>query len=119
MIDRRNGCQRIFDERRRQMGKEGYSIESDVIKYAKRPGELTQAATCYSAMASTDAEGRDFAREHPRNAISANWPWSEEFWKPGKDNSHESRIRELEKAGALIAAEIDRLLAELNIWGEP
>ena len=35
------------------------------------------------------------------------WPWNESWWKPTPDN----RIRDLEKAGALIAAEIDRLLA--------
>lgn len=34
------------------------------------------------------------------------WPWSDEKWNPEPDN----RIRELAKAGALIAAEIDRLL---------
>jgi hypothetical protein len=33
------------------------------------------------------------------------WPWDKGWWKPTPDN----RIRELEKAGALIAAEIDRL----------
>jgi hypothetical protein len=33
------------------------------------------------------------------------WPWSFEWWKP-KD-----RIRNLVRAGALIAAEIDRLQA--------
>jgi hypothetical protein len=34
------------------------------------------------------------------------WPFTEHWWKPTPNN----RIRELEKAGALIAAEIDRLL---------
>lgn len=34
------------------------------------------------------------------------WPWEIESWKPSSDP-----IRNLEKAGALIAAEIDRLLA--------
>ena len=35
------------------------------------------------------------------------WPytWAEKWWKPSPGD----RIRELEKAGALIAAEIDRL----------
>lgn len=33
------------------------------------------------------------------------WPFSQEWWKPTPDD----RIRELAKAGALIAAEIDRL----------
>lgn len=31
------------------------------------------------------------------------WPWNLKYWKPGE------RIDELTKAGALIAAEIDRL----------
>ena len=33
------------------------------------------------------------------------WPWDHEFWKPSED-----QIRNLVKAGALIAAEIDRLI---------
>lgn len=33
------------------------------------------------------------------------WPWDKSWWKPTPDD----RIRELIKAGALIAAEIDRL----------
>jgi hypothetical protein len=37
--------------------------------------------------------------------IGRYWPWDREWWKPTPNN----RIRELAKAGALIAAEIDRL----------
>jgi hypothetical protein len=33
------------------------------------------------------------------------WPWDRAWWKPSPNN----RIRDMEKAGALIAAEIDRL----------
>jgi hypothetical protein len=33
------------------------------------------------------------------------WPWEKLWWKPTPDD----RVRELVKAGALIAAEIDRL----------
>ena len=36
------------------------------------------------------------------------WPWNGSYWKPTPDD----RIKELTKAGALIAAEIDRLLNE-------
>jgi hypothetical protein len=32
------------------------------------------------------------------------WPWDQDWWKPSPDP-----IRNLVKAGALIAAEIDRL----------
>ena len=33
------------------------------------------------------------------------WPWEETWWKPASNN----RIKDLVRAGALIAAEIDRL----------
>ena len=36
-------------------------------------------------------------------ACPDDWPWSDKWWKP-KD-----KIRDLVRAGALIAAEIDRL----------
>jgi hypothetical protein len=39
----------------------------------------------------------------PLTIMAELWPWDESWWKPG------DRIRELAKAGALIAAEIDRL----------
>jgi hypothetical protein len=35
---------------------------------------------------------------------SYSWPWDAEWWKPSPDS-----VRNLVKAGALIAAEIDRL----------
>lgn len=46
--------------------------------------------------------------------IDGLWPgaWNKKWWKPATDSSFDLRIRELEKAGALIAAEIDRLKAE-------
>lgn len=39
------------------------------------------------------------------DSILRAWPWEARFWKPCPDD----RARELVKAGALIAAEIDRL----------
>ena len=41
-----------------------------------------------------------------RDLLEVLWPWDLKYWKPSPDN----RIRKLEKAGALIAAEIDILL---------
>ena len=37
-------------------------------------------------------------------APAHDWPWGSEYWKPSEDP-----VRNLVKAGALIAAEIDRL----------
>jgi hypothetical protein len=45
---------------------------------------------------------------HPNSWLPGWWPWAERFWKPTPDD----RVRELVKAGALIAAEIDRLTAK-------
>ena len=66
--------------------------------------ELLEAALCYASV------------EHGRNGGSKDmditkelmkfWPWHRCWWKPSDDP-----IRNLVKAGALLAAEIDRLQA--------
>ncbi len=81
-----NGIERIAAERKRQIEKKGWSAEHDA---EHRDGSLAKAAACYAT-----------------GGVWGGWPWDMEWWKPG------DRIRDLEKAGALIAAEIDRLLAE-------
>lgn len=85
-----NGVERIARERTRQIGEEGYARMRD-MQYAF--GELARAAAAYAIP--------DELRTYP-NRFKAYI-----HWKPSPDN----RIRELEKAGALIAAEIDRLVA--------
>jgi len=53
---------------------------------------------------------------HGLNGLSGTgyFPWDKSWWKPLDTNPNqmtvEDRIRHLEKAGALLAAEIDRLL---------
>jgi len=81
--DRGVGAQRISGERKRQIEREGWSAEHDD---EHKNGELRDAAACYLTLA-TDR-----------------WPWSLADWKPS-----DAPIRNLVKAGALIAAEIDRL----------
>lgn len=82
----------IAAERARQIWEEGYSPEHDDEHDDQ---DLARAASCYAAI-----------DRHPMlsNGIPGEWP-SSWRWKPGP-----TRIRELVKAGALIAAEIDRLL---------
>ena len=41
--------------------------------------------------------------------LMKHWPWDNKFYKPDSSNTLEGRIKELTKAGALIAAEIDKL----------
>lgn len=84
------GVDLIFQERNRQISDEGYDSEHDK-NYVNN--ELADAAICYLV----DPQHRD-TQPFP-------WPWNDEYWKPTPEN----RIRELEKAGALIAAEIDRI----------
>lgn len=88
-----SGVHRIEDERRRQQAEEGWTPEHDDTHVN---GELANAAIAY------------LLHEKPRKNIKRTspplfWPWDGQYWKP-KD-----RIRNLERAGALIAAEIDRL----------
>lgn len=86
----KTGIELIAEERQRQIDVEGWMAEHD-DRHIK--GELANAAACY-------------ARYPHFPWPNKNWPWSIEWWKPTPKN----RIRELQKAGALVAAEIDRLL---------
>lgn len=83
------GTQLIESERYRQIEMLGYDTENDKF-YGS--GELLDAAAAYLV----DPEDR--------NAVT--WPWTESSYNPTPDD----RVLELTKAGALIAAEIDRLL---------
>jgi hypothetical protein len=92
------GIERIAAERKRQIEEEGFTADYDK-QYPN--GDLADAATCYVMH-----EDYRNIRHGPMTFKEMIWPWYDECWKPTPDN----RIRELEKAGALIAAEIDRLL---------
>lgn len=104
----RDGLTRIADERHRHIQVKFRTTKTDL---AYKPGTLAMAALCYTLMA---ASGDDM-RTELRAAVpfTDHWPWSEEHWKPGAGDNLVDRIRELEKAGALIAAQIDVFLAEL------
>ena len=77
------GSDLIAAERQRQIDAEGWTPEHD-NNHDK--GSLAEAAAAYVLCDRTL------------------WPWDEEDWKPGTND-----VRRLVKAGALIAAEIDRL----------
>jgi len=91
-----NGAALIAAERQRQITVEGWTPEHDD---EHSDCELTAVAKCYLC-----ANGCLHPERAPLNEIF--WPpkWSDEWWKPSPDP-----IRNLVKAGALIAAEIDRL----------
>lgn len=92
------GAELIERERRRQTDAEGYSYRHDD---AHTHDELVLAAVQYAL-----PDGRRSYGEYRVFDVPIDWPWENEAWKPTPDD----RVRELVKAGALIAAEIDRLL---------
>lgn len=79
----------VLAERQRQISAEGWTPEHD-DEY--QSGELSQAAACYASQA------------FGQYSISAFWPWAAKWWKPSQDPR-----RNLEKAGALILAEMERI----------
>ncbi|HKS28948.1 MAG TPA: hypothetical protein VJS44_14070 [Pyrinomonadaceae bacterium] len=85
-----SGIDLITKERQRQIEEEGWTPDHDD---EHGDGELLAAAICYAH------NSGQFKFTSPRA-----WPWAESWWKPTGD-----RVRDLAKAGALIAAEIDRL----------
>jgi hypothetical protein len=105
------GVNVIATERKRQIESEGWSAKHDDLH---DNSEMAWAAACYAAPEPIKAEmqkpcGCRSVGEcsHQFNTHwSDPWPWSKEWDKRGKSG----RLRDLAKAGALIAAEIDRLL---------
>ena len=102
------GIELITKERQRQIKEEGWTSGHDA---EHEDGELSDAAACYCI-----AENRHINWNSPRVNAKAHielertlfWPWAKGWWKPTPDD----RIKELTKAGALIAAEIDRIQAK-------
>lgn len=104
--EERDGVARIRAERERQKSVEGWTPEHDDEHYN---GELIAVAACYLDAALTAEirpDATTFLENPPRKSINF-WPstWDDAWWKPSNDPT-----RNLEKAGALIAAEIDRLV---------
>ncbi len=99
------GCNLIAQERQRQIEKEGWTAKHDDTH---EESELAKAAAHYVLFASKPKTQRDRERDILGSA-ALGWPWDREWWKPSLGNTDAGRIRELVKAGALIAAEIDRL----------
>jgi len=91
------GSELIAAERVRQVTEEGYDSTHD----AGHADELADAAASY-AQASAWRGCRETQNPPPM------WPWSIAAWKP----TPRDRVRELVKAGALIAAAIDALAEE-------
>jgi len=96
---KKSGIEIIAEERQRHFTVEGWTLENDLI-YVN--GQLSDAAVCYAM----NAEDRELVIDMFYTKLKWKfWPFNSKYWKPTPND----RIRELAKAGALIAAEIDRL----------
>lgn len=88
----KSGAELISEERKRQIEEEGYDEFMDSFR---KPNDLTKASICYLK-----------ANLMPFGDIIEDFPWDSLFFTP-KD-----KLRNLVRAGALIAAEIDKFLKE-------
>lgn len=87
-----DGASLIAQERKRQIEEEGYTAVHDEQHNNE---ELVEAAGCYIY---------SYVNRDPQMPL-IDWPWDPRDWK----STPEDWIKQLVKAGALIAAEIDRL----------
>lgn len=97
-----SGVELIAEERSRQVGVEGYDAKHDDLH---RDGSIVRAAVCYADTARVQVFSNLDGQPLPRCYWHKDWPFDREEFKPSPD-----AIRNLVKAGAMIAAEIDRLM---------
>lgn len=105
-----DGSTLIATERRRQIDGEGWTQDHDQMHAGT--DDLALAAVCY-------ALPPDHLTRYPASGKTPPplWPWHAEWWKPvyTPNDPNLGRIRELVKAGALIAAQIDLLLVSAPV----
>lgn len=100
-----NGSELIAKERKRQIEEEGWSKEHDLEQ-----GCMTLAVAGASYVLDSAAIHSDYHDTWTvkyQDYSDSIWPFDEEWFKATPDDP----VRQLVKAGALIAAEIDRFLA--------
>lgn len=97
-----SGAELIAAERERQVRAEGWSAAHDD---QHDRCELLDAALCYAGVAGSQILDSDKGKEAATGLLEG-WPWDASWWKPTPNDP----VRNLVKAGALIAAEIDRLI---------
>lgn len=98
----KSGIEIIEEERNRHFKVGGYTPEQ-YVEFADE--SMAYAAACYAIPA--NSRNVYAGPGGISNILRILWPksWSSVWWEPSPEN----RIKELAKAGALIAAEIDRL----------
>ncbi len=104
----KTGVELIKAERARQKKVEGWSAENDDRQVS---GEMNDAAICYAGATAKLMRGESLRviQLDPMFSSKFPFPYEDQWWKPSDDP-----IRNLVKAGALIAAEIDRLQRKMR-----
>lgn len=108
---KKTGIELIAEERQRQVDKEGYTAEHDALH---TDGDLALAAAIYATPFRLYIKNEIFANTINFDVADIE-DWRLDLPREGnviKDNSAfrlPYRLKQLAKAGALIAAEIDRL----------
>ena len=105
--NKKTGIELIAEERKRQIEVEGYSEQHDS---QHKTSEFVYAAIAYAESAKAGINSNELHKpltelEILTRKLDKAWlyPWGEDSFKPS------TNIRDLVKAGALIAAAIDRL----------
>ncbi len=94
-----DGAHRISMERERQVVEEGWTLEHDDEHCNS---EMGIAGGCYAHHAATFPYMSNI-QAYRTAPPPIDWPWDAKWWKPKQPQD------DLAKAGALMAAEIDRL----------
>lgn len=111
-----NGMELIALERNRQIAEEGWTPEHDATNFPREWYKNVVVVPLIDAASEYLKAGRAAVLVLPetndgvgasRLSVPEHWPWHPSWWKPSDDP-----VRNLVKAGALIAAEIDRLQAQ-------
>ena len=108
----KTGIELIQAERQRQIDKEGYTPDHDA---GHTGGELALVAALYATPLPLYTVSLDDDRNNPRKGyrgltVELDDPWPSEWESRFDKRGQHDRLRQLTIAGALIAAEIDRLL---------
>ena len=102
-MKKKSGTQLIAEERQRQIKKEGWTKEHDKVEH--HTAALTLAAACYALNKIPKMGKYSVCSRSDKSIIFDAFPFAPEHDKREKH----SRLKSLIVAGALIAAEIDRI----------
>ncbi len=102
----KTGIELIVDERQRQIDVEGYSQQHD---FHHRPSDFIDAALAYVESAKIGVVSKESGNNDEELIMYRKATFGAAFFPRGWHFKPSTDIRDLVKAGALIAAAIDRL----------